>query len=177
MSLPTHFWSKTAQYDCIVWTAAANSKGYGCFLVDGQSQLVHRLAWEEVNGPIPEDMTIDHLCRVRTCVNVKHLELVTIAENNRRKQVAGGLKAGDRCYREHDLTEDNVYRHPRGHIECKTCRRENRAAKKAGHTRRALAEAKLAQTSGHTSPAAGGTPEAAARKGSQPAVSGTHLGT
>ena len=33
------------------------------------------------------------------------------------------------------------------------------------------------QTSGHTSPAAGGTPEAAARKGSQPAVSGTHLGT
>ena len=83
MSLPTHFWSKTAQYDCIVWTAAANSKGYGCFLVDGQSQLVHRLAWEEVNGPIPEDMTIDHLCRVRTCVNVKHLELVTIAEIGR----------------------------------------------------------------------------------------------
>ena len=33
------------------------------------------------------------------------------------------------------------------------------------------------QTSGHTSPAAGGTPETAARKGSQPAVSGTHLGT
>ena len=32
-------------------------------------------------------------------------------------------------------------------------------------------------TSGHTSPAAGGTPEEAARKGSQPAVSGTHLGT
>ncbi|HEY9408622.1 MAG TPA: hypothetical protein VIP77_03485 [Jiangellaceae bacterium] len=33
------------------------------------------------------------------------------------------------------------------------------------------------QTSGHTSPAAGETPETAARKGSQPAVSGTHLGT
>ena len=33
------------------------------------------------------------------------------------------------------------------------------------------------QTSGHTSPAAGRNPEAAVRKGSQPAVSGTHLGT
>ncbi|HEX6684999.1 MAG TPA: HNH endonuclease signature motif containing protein [Candidatus Limnocylindrales bacterium] len=142
--LPTRFWSKTARYDCIVWTGAANSKGYGCFLVDGQSQLVHRLAWEEVNGPIPDEMTIDHLCRVRTCVNVDHLELVTIAENNRRKYVAGGLQAGDKCSREHDLTEDNVYRHPRGHIECKTCRRELRAAKKAGKTRQARAQRLLA---------------------------------
>jgi hypothetical protein len=43
--------------------------------------------------------------------------------------------------------------------------------------RAALADPDSTQTSGHTSPAAGDTPEAAARKGSQPAVSGTHLGT
>lgn len=140
MSLPENFWSKTATYDCIVWTGAANTKGYGCFRVDGKTELVHRLAWEDARGPVPEDMTIDHLCRVRTCVNVDHLELVTIAENNRRKHVAGGAQVDGKCARGHDLTEANAYRHPRGHIECKICRRDLRAAKKAGNTKQARAQ-------------------------------------
>lgn len=128
MSLPSNFWAKTATTDCIVWTGAANTKGYGCFAVNGQSQLVHRLVWIDANGPIPEDMTIDHRCRVRSCVNLDHLELVTIAENNRRKKVAGGLTIGSECVHGHEITLANAYYHPRGHIECRQCRRDQRAA-------------------------------------------------
>lgn len=122
MTLPETFWRKTAQANCIVWTGAANSKGYGCFWADGKSTLVHRLAWEDANGPIPDGMTIDHLCRVRTFVNVAHMQLVTIAENNRRKFVAGGLAIGGKCIRGHVLDEQTAYQHPRGHIECRVCR-------------------------------------------------------
>lgn len=36
-------------------------------------------------GPIPEGLHLDHLCRVRRCVNPAHLEPVTQAENNYRQ--------------------------------------------------------------------------------------------
>lgn len=41
----------------------------------------HREAWERKYGPIPPGMVIDHLCRVRNCVNVEHLRVVTQREN------------------------------------------------------------------------------------------------
>lgn len=130
-ALPAHFWAKTRTTDCIVWTGAANSKGYPCFLMDGSSQLAHRLAYEDKYGPIPDGMTVDHLCRVRTCVNADHLEVVTIAENNRRKKTADGLRVGGECIYGHQLTDLTVYRHPRGHLECRECRREQKRRQKA----------------------------------------------
>lgn len=44
----------------------------------------HRFSYQWFRGPIPDDMTIDHLCQVRECVNPWHLEVVTRAENTRR---------------------------------------------------------------------------------------------
>lgn len=138
MTLPANFWSKTAATDCVVWQGAQNSKGYGCFAVDGVAQLAHRVAWEDANGPIPEGLTIDHRCRVRCCVNVSHMELVSIAENNRRKFIEGGLRIGVRCVNGHLITANNAYQHPRGHIECRTCRREQRAHAEAPRRGRVL---------------------------------------
>lgn len=129
-SLPDRFWAKTARTDCIVWTGAVNTKGYPCFAVNGESHLAHRLAYEDANGPIPEGFTIDHTCRVRTCVNVDHLEVVTVAENNRRRKVVTGIRIGGECAYGHEVTELTAYRHPRGHIECRTCRAVQRARQK-----------------------------------------------
>lgn len=122
MSLPDRFWAKTAVTDCINWTGAQNSKGYGCFAIDGKAQLAHHLAWEDERGPIPEGMTIDHLCRNRACVNVEHLEVVTNVENQRR--TPGVLRPGGECVNGHPIsTEADIYISPRGRRECRGCRR------------------------------------------------------
>lgn len=43
----------------------------------------HRIAWLLAHGPIPGDLTIDHVCLNRRCVNPSHLRLLTRAENGR----------------------------------------------------------------------------------------------
>lgn len=83
--------------DCIVWTGGTNGKGYGSLSVDGRMVLAHRYAWEQINGPIPAGMVIDHRCYERSCVNVDHLRLATPQENgaNRSGAMPGrGLPRG-----------------------------------------------------------------------------------
>lgn len=72
---------------CWIFTGAVNSKGYGCVSSGrkGKNVLTHRLAVMHRDGSVPEDMTIDHLCNVKRCVNPDHLEVVTRAENTRRR--------------------------------------------------------------------------------------------
>jgi hypothetical protein len=84
--LTDRFWSKVDKLDdgCWLWTGACNSTGYGQWGVNGRSRSVHRVAYEALVGPIPDGLTIDHLCRVRPCCNPEHLEPVTIAENTAR---------------------------------------------------------------------------------------------
>lgn len=78
---------------CDLWTGATNGK-YGQMRRrppewkpgDGPAPVVyvHRDAWEQAYGPIPEGMTIDHLCQRKLCRNVLHMEVVTREENSRR---------------------------------------------------------------------------------------------
>lgn len=85
------FWSKVNKTEtCWLWTAALDRHGYGVFgVAKGRgSARAHRVAYELVNGPIPGSLPLDHLCRVRACVNPAHLEPVTVAENNRRMMSA-----------------------------------------------------------------------------------------
>lgn len=122
MTLPPTFWSKTARTDCIVWTGAQNSRGYGCFAVGGVSQLAHRLAWEDVHGPIPDGLVIDHLCRVHACVNVEHMDLVSRGENTRRAPRV--LRVGGECAAGHPIVSDlDLYPRKGGRSECRACRR------------------------------------------------------
>lgn len=71
---------------CHLWLGSLNmvTHGYGQISIDGRTVRAHRWIWEFERGPIPDGMTIDHLCGTKECVNTRHLEVVTHAENSRR---------------------------------------------------------------------------------------------
>lgn len=73
---------------CWVWQRAKTRNGYGSTWSAGQWMGAHVLYYTRKHGPVPNGMELDHLCRVRQCVNPDHLEPVTSAENIRRSPVA-----------------------------------------------------------------------------------------
>ena len=93
--------------------------GYGVF----SGGLVHRWAYEALVAPIPDGLTIDHLCRVRHCVNPAHLEVVTLAENIRRAPHYNSRKT--HCKRGHEFTPTNamvyVRKDGRTQRQCRQC--------------------------------------------------------
>lgn len=97
--------SSTNGSACWEWTGAQNSRGYGSMTagVKGKTALAHRRAYIELVGEIPDGLTIDHLCFNKLCVNVDHMEVVTIAENNRRKSARQ-----THCKQGHELVGENL---------------------------------------------------------------------
>ena len=73
---------------CIAWVGTINDSGYGLMPFYGRQIRAHRYAWERENGPIPEGMVIDHLCWNRACVNVEHLRVITMAQNQQNREGA-----------------------------------------------------------------------------------------
>ena len=47
--------------------------------------LIHRLVWQIHYGEIPNDMTVDHTCKTRKCINVDHMRLLSNFDNARRQ--------------------------------------------------------------------------------------------
>lgn len=70
---------------CWLFTAGRKPNGYANFKAKSYTTVhAHRWSYEQHVGPIPEGLELDHLCRVRNCVNPEHLEPVTSSENFRR---------------------------------------------------------------------------------------------
>lgn len=107
---------------CRVWTGA-HTYGYGRVDYHGKFTRIHRLIYEHVVGPIPEGMTIDHLCRVKCCANVHHLEAVPLKVNILRSDGVSAMRARQTvCKRGHALTGGNVRIRSNGSRQCVTCR-------------------------------------------------------
>lgn len=113
---------------CWNWTGAIQAPGYGRFKGNDRLELAHRWSYEHHVGPIPEGMTIDHLCLNKRCVNPAHLEVVTRAENGLRANRNAGKT---HCDQGHEFTPDNIYRSPsRPHVRCcRACRKIDSATR------------------------------------------------
>jgi hypothetical protein len=122
--LDDRFWSKVRKTEtCWLWTGGTSGNGYGKFAVRRVSFRAHRLAWEEANGPIPDGLQLDHLCRVKLCVRPSHLEPVTGTVNIRRA-------FGDTCRLGHPYVQNKRRR------RCQVCSRErNRQGRAEGRWR------------------------------------------
>lgn len=104
---------------CWLWQGTTTPLGYGQATVQRKSRYVHRLMYELLVGPIPPGLVIDHLCRVRNCVNPHHLEPVTQKVNTRR-----GLSSFDfatTCRKGHDVTAPGGLLTQSGHRRCAVC--------------------------------------------------------
>ncbi len=120
------FWAKVdpCRTDgCAVWVAGHDAHGYGTIRVGAQIIKAHHF----LLGKPPAGLTIDHLCRNRSCVWPEHLEAVTLVENIRR----GGNTIKTHCIHGHPLDEANTYIYGAGKRQCRQCQLRNHAAYRA----------------------------------------------
>lgn len=121
---------------CWIWVGTFTAKGYGRFSRSKNNRhKAHRWSYEHFVGPIPEGLTIDHLCKVKACVNPAHLEAVTSKENiNRYHKGRTDLYDWDngKCKKGHNLAIVGYRERLKKGRECMGCRRESsiRAYKK-----------------------------------------------
>ena len=127
---PTKRWSAEDRghtTPCWIWQGPIDRTGYGRV---SPHQGAHRVVYEALIGPIPAGLQIDHLCRVRCCVNPEHMEPVTSAENTRRGIWPSSLKT--HCVNGHEYTPENTYIRPSHKRSGKRgCRRCNAEASRA----------------------------------------------
>ncbi|MEV5451643.1 HNH endonuclease signature motif containing protein [Streptomyces sp. NPDC052535] len=111
---------------CWVWTRSTNGDGYGLISIKRAMIRTHQVSYQLFVGSVPDGLQLDHLCRVRLCVNPDHLEPVTSGENTRRGTASQYLPDRSKwthCKNGHAFTAGNTYTHPKtGYRTCRRCR-------------------------------------------------------
>ena len=130
---PMTRFERSGANDCWIWTGPLVN-GYGR---QGR-MLAHRLVYERLVGSIPDGLGLDHLCRVRSCVNPAHLEPVDNRTNILRGETVPATNAKkDACIHGHPFDEANTFVwSKKGHRVCRTCRREREARWRAANPER-----------------------------------------
>jgi len=126
LALP-QYWATRIQVNhatgCWEWTGWLSDEGY--------TSQVHRKIYRRLVGPIPDGLQLDHLCRIRHCVNPAHLEPVTNRENTLRGTSPTVIAhLADRCVAGlHDLVGANARRRRDGRRQCWACLKAAKARK------------------------------------------------
>ena len=106
---------------CIESKKGITNNGYSRIRVNDKNIQAHRWAWELVNGQIPDEFVIDHICRNRKCVLPEHLRMVT-----QQKNIMAGLHNIDNrshCNQGHPFVKENIMIRKSGKRECAECNR------------------------------------------------------
>ena len=123
-TLEERFWEKVLKTEtCWLWTSAniGGKYKYGHFTVNYKQVYAHRLSYELLVGQIPPNMTIDHLCNNKLCVNPEHMEVVTLQENIRRRDPFNRkYTKKTHCKRGHEFNEENTYYYKNSR-NCRKC--------------------------------------------------------
>ena len=134
-SLPTYFQDRIAPAEsgCWEWTGPLHHNGYAACSRTAGTNRGHRVTYMLLVGPIPAGLVLDHLCRVRRCINPMHLEPVTDDENKRR-----GNALITHCPQGHEYAPDNTYIKPGS--STRSCRRCAAAGRLTWKRRNGLAK-------------------------------------
>ena len=130
---------------CMLWLGTVDKDGYGKFCLSSVSShtngktsvRAHRFIYEGLRGKIPDGMVTDHKCRVRSCCNPDHIEIVTPQENSSRQisnreacsragkkgswKIAGINRAKTHCPHGHPYEGWNLIIFKSGSRACRTC--------------------------------------------------------
>ncbi len=119
------FWArvnKGGPNGCWLWIGAMFGSGYGKVALEKRTFYAHRISYEFVKGPIPTHLELDHLCRVRNCVNPDHLEAVDHRTNVLRSPLGFGAKAAQtECIHGHPFDSENTIIKKNGTRACRAC--------------------------------------------------------
>ena len=126
---------------CLEWIGPFSRGGYARIWSHGKQFGCHRVAWELVNGPIPEGLHVLHHCDNPPCCETApseeypegHLFLGTPAENTADK-VAKGRCFNQRkthCPQGHLYDETNTYVPREGVRQCRACKAESKRNRRA----------------------------------------------
>ena len=70
---------------CWIWCGYLTPNGYSRTTIKGKGVYLHKLFWEELNGPVPNGLVLDHFkCDNPSCVNPDHVRPVSPLENTLR---------------------------------------------------------------------------------------------
>ena len=105
-------------FGCVLATGRKDKDGYA---FHGKTRA-HIKSWTDRNGPVPDGLVLDHLCRRRNCTATHHLEAVTQSENIKRQSWKYRAKQ-TKCPMGHDMKVNAIVTPEDGRV-CRRCNQE-----------------------------------------------------